>query len=351
LYKADVVMRDSDICPMARTVTPTHSKKARRREPIRMAFVLVPQFPMLAFASAIEPLRAANRLAEETLFEWTLATVDGKPVCASNGIEIAAQQSLETLSRPDMVVVCAGLEPLQFGRKHAIHHQLRRIGRHGAKVGAISSGAFILADAGLLTDRRATVHWEYAELFRTRFPQVRLTRALYVVDRDVFTCSGGTAALDMMSYFIGQEFGASLAHTVAEQFIHPRIRGTEEAQRAEIPDRYAIGSARLAKAIELMESALDAPLPLREIAKQVGVSTRQIERLFVDELQIAPTAFYRQRRIERARTLLRETLQPVREVALESGFGSTAHLSRVYKKAFGCTPTEERARRAGRFKK
>ena len=183
-------MRDSDICPMARTVTPTHSKKARRREPIRMAFVLVPQFPMLAFASAIEPLRAANRLAEETLFEWTLATVDGKPVCASNGIEIAAQQSLEILSRPDMVVVCAGLEPLQFGRTHAIHHQLRRIARHGAKVGAISSGAFILADAGLLTDRRATVHWEYAELFRTRFPQVRLTRALF--DQPIGARSFGT---------------------------------------------------------------------------------------------------------------------------------------------------------------
>lgn len=343
LYKADLDMRVSDITPSKRTAV------SRPVEPIRMAFLLVPQFPMLAFASAIEPLRAANRLAEATLFEWTLVTIDGRAVCASNGIEIAAQASFAELSRPDMVIVCAGLEPLQFGRKHAIHHHLRRIARHGAKVGAISSGAFILADAGLLTDRRATVHWEYAELFRARYPQVRLTRALYVVDRDVFTCSGGTAALDMMSHFIGEQFGAPLAHTVAEQFIHPRIRGTEEAQRAEIPDRYAIGSPRLAKAIELMESTLDAPLSLREIARRVGVSTRQIERLFVDELQVAPTAFYRQRRLERARVLLRETLQPVRDVALESGFGSTAHLSRAYKRAFGCTPTEERARRAGRF--
>lgn len=319
------------------------------KTPIRMAFLLVPQFPMLAFASAIEPLRAANRLAEQRLFDWTLATLDGRPVTASNGIEIAAHHAVENLPRPDMLVVCAGLEPLQFGRNHKIHHQLRRVARHGTRVGAISSGAFILADAGLLTDRRATVHWEYAEMFRARFPTVRLTRALYVVDRDVFTCSGGTAALDMMSYFIGQEFGAPLAHTVAEQFIHPRIRDKEEEQRADIPDRYAIGSARLAKAIELMEGALDAPLSLREIARRVGVSTRQIERLFEGELNISPTAFYRQRRLERARSLLRETLQSVRDVALESGFGSTAHLSRAYKKAFGCTPTEERARRSGRF--
>jgi len=153
LYKADLDMRVSDITPSKRTAV------SRPVEPIRMAFLLVPQFPMLAFASAIEPLRAANRLAEATLFEWTLVTIDGRAVCASNGIEIAAQASFAELSRPDMVIVCAGLEPLQFGRKHAIHHHLRRIARHGAKVGAISSGAFILADAGLLTDRRATVHW------------------------------------------------------------------------------------------------------------------------------------------------------------------------------------------------
>lgn len=314
--------------------------------PIRMAFLLVPEFPMLAFASALEPLRVANRMAEQTLFEWRLVTLDGRPVAASNGIAITPHESLE---RPDILVVCAGLEPLRFGRSHKIHHHLRRIALHGAMIGGISSAAFLLADAGLLNERRATMHWEYAELFRQRFPVVRLSRALYVFDQDVFTCSGGTAALDTMSYFIGQKFGPQLAHTVAEQFIHPRIRGDEEEQRAEIQDRYAIASARLAKAIELMESALDVPLSLREIAKKVGVSARQVERLFADELQLAPTAFYRQRRLERARSLLRQTLQPVRDVALESGFGSTAHLSRAYRKVFGCTPTEERARSRGRW--
>lgn len=354
LYKADVTMRDDDILHarhLAKIIVSMQhatSLPIASTEPIRMAFLLVPEFPMLAFASALEPLRVANRMAEKALFEWRLVTLDGRPVTASNGIAITPHESLESLERPDILVVCAGLEPLQFGRSHKIHHHLRRIALHGSMIGGISSAAFLLADAGLLNERRATVHWEYAELFRQRFPSVRLSRALYVFDQDIFTCSGGTAALDTMSYFIGQKFGPQLAHTVAEQFIHPRIRGDAEEQRAEVQDRYAIASARLAKAIELMESALDAPLSLREIAKKVGVSARQVERLFAEELRLAPTAFYRQRRLERARSLLRQTLQPVRDVALESGFGSTAHLSRAYRKAFGCTPTEERARSRGR---
>ncbi|MBM4239198.1 MAG: GlxA family transcriptional regulator [Gammaproteobacteria bacterium] len=354
LYKADVTMRDDDIslgphlAKIAAVMQPSKNQAIVRVEPIRMAFLLVPEFPMLAFASALEPLRVANRMAEQTLFEWRLVTLDGRPVAASNGIVITPHESLESLDRPDILVVCVGLEPLQFGRSHKIHHHMRRIALHGAMIGGISSAAFLLADAGLLNERRATVHWEYAELFRQRFPTVKLSRALYVFDREIFTCSGGTAALDTMSYFIGQKFGPQLAHTVAEQFIHPRIRGDEEEQRAEIQDRYSIASARLAKAIELMESALDVPLSLREIAKKVGVSARQVERLFADELQLAPTVFYRQRRLERARALLRQTLQPVRDVALESGFGSTAHLSRAYRKAFGCTPSEERARSRGR---
>src|SRR5258708_15187061 len=159
---------------------------------IRIAFLLVPQFSMMSFSAAIEPLRSANRMSERQLFEWQLISVDGKEVSASNGISIAAHRSLEELSKIEMLVVCAGLEPIQFGRNHRIHHHLRRLARHGAMVGAISSGSFILADAGLLTDRRCTVPWEYADLFRSRYPTLAVGRGLYVVDRGSVSRAGAT---------------------------------------------------------------------------------------------------------------------------------------------------------------
>ena len=322
--------------------------RGRLGEPIRLAFLLVPQFSMMAFAAAVEPFRSANRMSERPLFEWQLVSVDGNPVLASNGILIAVHESLEKLARADRVVVCAGLEPRQFGRSHRIHHQLRRLARHGAMVGAISTGSFILADAGLLADRRSTVHWEYADAFRSLYPALKLTRDLYVVDRDVFTCSGGTAALDMMLHFVSEDYGPRLALAVAEQFIHPGIRQQEDHQRLQMHTRYRIDSPRLVQVIGLMEGAVEEPLDVREIATRVGVSARQVERLFSEHMGTSPTAFYLRLRLERARSLLRQTLRPVRAVALECGFGSTAHLSHAYRKVFGLTPTEERHRSAAR---
>jgi transcriptional regulator GlxA family with amidase domain len=318
------------------------ARRGSTNTPIRIAFVLAPQFPMLAFAAALDPLRVANRLSEKPLFEWLLASVDGRPVMASNGIPVEVQATLDALHDIDLVVVCVGLEPLQFGRQHKIHHQLRRLAHHGAVIGAISCGTFVLAEAGLLAGRRATVHWEYDELFRKRYPSLQTSHELFIFDRDVFTCCGGTAALDMMLHLVRETFGKQLAQDVAEQFIYPRIRDEEEAQRAAIQNRYAVASPRLAQIIEMMESTLDEPVPLCEIATKVGISTRQIERLFKEQMGIGPSMFYLKRRLERARTLLRQTLLPIREVAVECGFGSTAHFSNAYKKSFGVPPTQER---------
>jgi transcriptional regulator GlxA family with amidase domain len=318
------------------------ARRSSASTPIRIAFVLAPQFPMLAFAAALDPLRVANRLSEKPLFEWLLASVDGRPVMASNGIPVEVQATLDALHDIDLVVVCVGLEPLQFGRQHKIHHQLRRLAHHGAVIGAISCGTFVLAEAGLLNGRRVTVHWEYDELFRKRYPSLQTSHELFIFDRDVFTCCGGTAALDMMLHLVRETFGNQLAQDVAEQFIYPRIRDEEEAQRAAIQNRYAVASPRLAEVISIMEATLEEPVPLSELARRVGISVRQVERLFKDQVGMGPSMFYLQRRLERARTLLRQTLQPIREVAVECGFGSTAHFSHAYKKAFGLPPTRER---------
>jgi AraC family transcriptional regulator, glycine betaine-responsive activator len=320
----------------------------RLAEPLRLAYLLTPQFSMMAFSAAIEPLRAANRISERQLFEWRLVSIDGEPVMASNGIPVAVHGPLEQVGKVDMVVVCMALEPLQFGRNHKVHHLLRRLARHGCRVGGISSGAFVLADAGLLTDRRCTVHWEYTDLFRSRYPGIEITQELFVVDRDVFTCSGGTAALDLMLHFVSEVSSGQLAVAVAEQFIHPHIRGQEDRQRMQMHERYGIESPKLVEVIHLMESTLDEPVDVAMLAQRVSISARQVERLFREHLGTSPKLFYLRLRMARAQMLLRQTLNPIREVAMECGFASTSHFSNAYKRVFGRAPTQERHRAARR---
>ena len=315
---------------------------AASRRPIRIAYLLVPQFPMMSFAAAIEPMRSANRMSERHLFEWTLVSVEGTDVAASNGIHIATECRLEQLKATDLLVVCAGLEPAQFGPTHGVHHQLRRLARHGAMIGGISTGAFVLADAGLLADRRCTVHWEYSDWFRSRYPSIALSRDLYVMDGNVFTCSGGTAALDMMLHFVSQAAGPGIATAVAEQFIHPQIRRQDDHQRLAMHARYGVASPKLAEVIKLMENAVENPLDIGELAEFVGLSARQVERLFREQLGMSPRVFYLKTRLARARTLLRQTVDPVLAVAIECGFESTSHFSHAYKRVFGIPPTKER---------
>ena len=311
-------------------------------KPVRIAFFLVPRFSMMAFAAGIEPLRSANRLSGKRLFEWQLVSADGGPVEASNGIAIATQRSLAELDKVDTIIVCAGLEALEVERNIKLHHQLRRLAHHGTIIGAISSGSFLLAEAGLLAGRRCTVHWEYLEAFRARYPELEVTEDLFVIDRNVFTCSGGTAALDMMVHFVSQIAGSRLALAVAEQFIHPQVRTQEAQQRLDLHARYRIENPKLIQVIALMERTLDEPVELREMARRANISVRQVERLFREHLNSSPKAFYLDLRLAKARTLLRGTLGSLRTIALECGFGSPSHFCHAYKRRYGIPPTHER---------
>jgi transcriptional regulator GlxA family with amidase domain len=326
--------------------------------PVRIAFFLVPQFSMMSFAAAIEPLRSANRAAGRALFEWVLASGDGAAVTASNGIPISVAGTLDEVAtstrrsdgkpataKLDMVIVCAGLDTPDYP---GVYPVLRRLSRHGVLVGAISTGPFVLAQAGLLNGRRCTVHWEYADAFRARYPQLQVTQDLYVIDHDVFTCSGGTAALDMMLHFVKQVAGAQLALGVAEQFIHTQIREQEDHQRRDLHARYGIDHPKLIQAIALMEGSLDEPLDIAEVARRTSLSMRQVERLFRAHLDTSPQAFYRRLRLARARTLLRYTLTPLRMIALDCGFESTSHFCHAYKRVYGIPPTHERPSRDAR---
>ena len=312
---------------------------------MRVAFLLVPQFSMMSFASAIEPLRAANRLAGRSLFQWELLSTDGAAVPASNGIVVAVDLALHRLDRADVLLICMGLDPLQCHADRSLHNRLRLLAARGTRIGGISTASFLLAEAGLLTGKRCTVHWEYAERFRKRYPAIGLLDDLFVIDGKVCTCSGGTAAMDMVLDFIREASGEELAAGAAEQFIHPRIRPQGDPQRMGVRARYPLASARLLRIIAQMESAaLRGAPPLAQIAARNGISLRHMERLFKGELNVSPRSFYVKLRLDRSRMLLATTTASVFEVAIETGFKSASHFSHTYKRVFGFAPREERTR-------
>lgn len=314
------------------------------REPVELSFLIVPQFSLLGFAAALEPLRSANRLSGRTLYKWRLLSLDGQAVAASNGISVAVHGAIEETEQPDMLVVCVGLEPLQCAGNRRLEHRLRYFARHGCRVGAMSGGSFVLAEAGLLAERACTVHWEYRELFAARYPHLKLTQELYVVDREVFTCSGGTAALDMMLHFVREQWGPELALAVAEQFLHHGIREHGGHQRMELRDRYGLHDPKLIEVIRLMQESIGAPLYVQAIAARAGLSARHVERLFRHYIGESPAVFYLRLRLEHAQKLLLQTSQSVLEVALTCGFGSRSHFDHAYKRQFGHTPAHERRR-------
>jgi AraC family transcriptional regulator, glycine betaine-responsive activator len=312
--------------------------------PYVVGFYLVPQFPMMAFAAAIEPLRSANRLRAGGLFEWRLYSRDGEPVRASNGCDIAAHGGIEELAALDLLLVCAGTR--DAGAADAgLAKWLRALARRGTSIGAISLGAYALARAGLLDGRRCALHWESLAAFAEQFPRIGTTSDIFVVDGNRRTCSGGTAALDMMLHLVAERAGRALANDVSEQFIHPRIRGTHDRQRMPVQSRLGVANDKLIAAIGMMEAAGEEPRPVHEIAAAVALSARQLERLFAKYLQASPSRYYLQVRLERARAMLLQTTKPILDVAVACGFASASHFSRCDRAVYGHRPSDERAPR------
>ena len=202
-------------------------------------FFLYPEFAMMSFTSAVEPLRAANRLSGHRLYDWKIVSLDGLPVPSSSGIEVVPHASIDEVERIETLVVVAGLAAQNIAEKPLLGW-LRKLARRGTRLGALSTGSYVLARAGLLDDYRCTIHWENLAGFREQYPELNVTGELFEIDGNRFTCSGGTAALDLMLSLIALRQGRELATQVAEQFIHERIRDTNEHQRMTLRSRLGI---------------------------------------------------------------------------------------------------------------
>jgi transcriptional regulator GlxA family with amidase domain len=309
--------------------------------PQPITFYLLPKFSMMGFTSAIEPLRSANRMSGQSLYTWHIVSKDGKPVAASNGILVIPESGIDRVDRCETLILCAGLD-VHLYRDKAVFAWLRRLDRQGADIGALSTGSHALARAGLLDGHRCTIHWEGHAAFREEFPQIEVTTELFEIDRNRFTCSGGTAALDLMLNLIALQHGHALAASVSDQFIHERIRAGHDHQRMSLPARLGIRHPKLIAVIRLMEENIEEPLSRARLARDADLSTRQLERLFRKYLQRTPTRHYLEIRLARARLLLQQTEMSVLDVALACGFVSASHFSKCYREFFALRPREER---------
>ncbi|MGU7779218.1 GlxA family transcriptional regulator [Burkholderia sp. PU8-34] len=304
-------------------------------------FLLLPGFSALGFMSALEPLRVANRFRTE-LYRWHVLSADGAPVPASNGIPLAAEAAYADVEHVGTVFVVAGFDPLDCYTR-GLGDWLRRQHRHGATLGGIDTGSFVLAEAGLFgPSDTLTLHWEALAAFRERYPDLKATQELFEIGERRITCAGGTASIDMMLDLIGRRHGADLAAAISEQFVVSRIRQRSDSQRLEIAARYGVHNRKLIQVIGTMQRHMENPLGPDALADEVAITRRQLERLFSAMLNDTPTRFYLNLRLDRARELLQQTDMTITDICVACGFESPSHFSRTYRTRFGISPRSDR---------
>jgi len=326
------------------SISKPESGVALRRK--RFVFLLLDRFTMLSFACAIEPLRVANRVLGRNFYHWVLAGENGREITCSNGAAFRLDMGLEEIQREDTVLVCGGID-VQSATTKPVLNWLRREARRGAAIGGLCTGAFTVAKAGLLDGKRATIHWENQDSFVEEFEEVKLTKSVFVLDGNRMSTAGGTASIDLMLKIIASDHGEEVANTVADQLIYSSIRTDQDTQRLSIPTRIGVRHPKLSQVIQMMEANIEDPISPADLAEDVGMSTRQLERLFRRYLNRSPKRYYMELRLQKARNLLMQTDMSVINVALACGFASPSHFSKCYRAHYKTTPYRERGTLGG----
>ncbi len=305
-------------------------------------FVFVGEFTHLAFSNALEPLRIANRMSGKRLYSWGFMSKDGAPVTASNEVRMMVDHSFADILKSDYLFLIPGND-LRDHIDKPLLSLLRRARSQGATLATFCSGAFAFAEAGLLDDKEAALHWEFHAPFKEQFPDVHLSNAVFVKNGPVITAAGGQASADLVLSLVREEHGAELAETVSDQMLYNTVRQGGAQQRVSFQARYGIRCEKLSLAIRIMERDLDQIATMSEVAEESGVSNRQLERLFKRYLDVTPKKYLMSLRLAKGRQLLQETEMSVTEVTLACGFENPSHFSRLYRQTFGVTPREQRA--------
>ena len=309
--------------------------------PISIGFLLLDNFTMISLACAVEPLRMANQLSARSLFKWKLISENGTTVSASDGIRVQVDTSITEDQNFDVLVIAGGLDVTKSFSSETVRW-LRILDTKGLQLGGICTGTYVLAAAGLLNGYNCSVHWESKAAINELYPLVKCNDQVFTVDRQRLTSTGGTAPLDMMINIIRSSHGIALARAISEMFAIERIRDQTEMQKIPVGHNLRFASPKLVDAVTLMEANIEEPIGLLELAGFVGVSRRQLERLFKANLAISPSRHYLNLRLFRSRELLKQTNLSTVEIASLCGFKSTPHFSKCYRGRFGVAPRMER---------
>ncbi|MBH9661727.1 GlxA family transcriptional regulator [Burkholderia multivorans] len=310
--------------------------------PRHFGFLTLPSYSMIAFSHAIEALRVANYVDRTEHYRWTVFSIDGHPVEASNGIATRPTQALDLSAQlPDVMIVCGGTRIREMVDART-RHTLTALAARRIVMGALCSGAYALLAAGLLDRYRCAAHWADLYALRAEFPDVEITDELFVIDRDRITCTGGVAPMDMMLTLMSSDLGPHLVVDVSKHLVVSRLRGMKEPQPMPVCARLESTREDLVEAVKLMETNVEEPLSFPEIARLVGLSARQLQRVFKEYLNVSPRDYYRSVRLRHARALLRRGNDLVGDVSARCGFSSASTFSKAYRKEFGHAPTVER---------
>ncbi|MDO3721410.1 GlxA family transcriptional regulator [Marinobacter sp. chi1] len=323
------------------SVDPDPRRSQPSHAPYRVGFLLVDNFTLIALATAVEPLRMANQMAGTELYSWSLLTAGGTAVRASDGMVVMPDAGLGEEDRFDLVIVVGGVD-VTHSFSNVEVRWLKQQARRNVLLGAVCTGAYILASAGLLDGHACSAHWECLEAIQEDFPRVQTNNHLFTLQKTRMTCTGGTVPMHMMLSFLARRHGAELTNAVSQMFVCDRVREETEPQPIPMLPRLAKLQPRLAEVAQLMEANIEEPIELGELAVLAGTSRRQLERLFLKHLGCTPSRYYLRVRLNRARRLLKQTSCSIVEIASVCGFVSATHFSRCYRKIMGRAPRQER---------
>lgn len=313
---------------------------------LRIGLILLDEFTLAAFSGLIDALRLAadhGGRSRQVHAAWTVMSVGGTPRRASCGIQMVPNADLQPPDSFDYIAVCGGNDYLNERPSSVLLDYLRLAAGHGVRLLGICTGTFVLARAGLVGTRRVCLHWNVLTAFRAQFPDLRpVVDRLFIDEGDLITCAGSTAAIDLGLYLVARHCGRDKAQQALRHMMLHDIRPPTMPQAHFYADLDGISDMRIRQAAQFIEQRLDNPPSVEAIARYVGVSARQLERLFRAALGIGPAAFQRRIRLEYARWLMVNTGRTITEVAIDAGFADGAHLSREFRSAFGLSPRDFR---------
>ncbi|WP_192246657.1 GlxA family transcriptional regulator [Mesorhizobium silamurunense] len=311
------------------------------------AFHLLPAFSLQAYSSAVEVLRLANEVIGYDVYRWQVISDDGQPVVSNCGLSVCVDAELafereRSRGSNSLSVVVVGGGRVAPSRNRQLEAWLRECRSRRACLVGVGNGTVVFAHAGLADGRRCAVHWEQYPMFLEQFPGVVANQTAFEQDGELYTCPGGDTPFDLFLSLVERDHGAVVVTRIREKAISCRIRSAGERQRLPRHSDLRLNHKAVMGVIDQMELNISDPLPVEKLAASVGLSRRQIERLFQRELECSPGRYFLELRLERAHLLLMSTRMPVVEIAMACGFVSASHFSKVYREIHGCAPHESR---------